>query len=275
MNNDILLAVLATAIAATLFQPARQGATALADRLLFKRDQASATPSVAVRTLGGFRVERDGVPVPSSKWRSKKARQLFKMLVSRHDRPVHREQLIEALWPDEAEGTLANRLAVAASTVRTILDPEKVFPSHHYLVGDGDTLRLDTSHVWVDVIEFLRLAESGLRGGFADLEKAEALYRGDFLEEDLYEEWAQPLREETRAAYVAVLEQRAEMAHEQSVDEGIAVRLRLLEVDPWNEPAHLGLVAALQASGRHGEARRARERYEARMREIGVSPKPA
>ncbi|HXL44759.1 MAG TPA: hypothetical protein VN960_11970, partial [Gaiellaceae bacterium] len=36
------------------------------------------------------------------------------------------------------------------------------------------------------------------------LDSAEASYTGDFLEEDLYADWAVSLREEVRAAYIAV-----------------------------------------------------------------------
>ncbi|WP_425394388.1 hypothetical protein [Actinoplanes subtropicus] len=48
--------------------------------------------------------------------------------------------------------------------------------------------------------------------------------------------------------------------------------LRLLDHDPYDERAHLDLVDVLAESGRHGESRRARERYLAAMTEIGVTP---
>ena len=83
------------------------------------------------------------------------------------------------------------------------------------------------------------------------LELAEAAYTGDFLEEDSYEDWAIPLRDEARAVYVDVLRKLAETT-------GVArYFLRIIDRDPYDEPAHLGLVAALQAQRAHGEARRA------------------
>lgn len=48
----------------------------------------------------------------------------------------------------------------------------------------------------------------------------------------------------------------------------------MLELDPFDEAANLGLVAALAKAGRHGEARRAYNGYTARMKEIGVEPAP-
>jgi DNA-binding SARP family transcriptional activator len=50
--------------------------------------------------------------------------------------------------------------------------------------------------------------------------------------------------------------------------------LRMLERDPYDEDAHLALVGALRAAGRHGEARRRYRTYEDRMSELDVEPAP-
>ena len=49
---------------------------------------------------------------------------------------------------------------------------------------------------------------------------------------------------------------------------------RLLAVDPYDEAAHLGLVAALSREGQHGEARRVYDQYAERMGELGLDPAP-
>ncbi len=48
----------------------------------------------------------------------------------------------------------------------------------------------------------------------------------------------------------------------------------MLERDPFDEGAHLRLVACLERAGRRGEARRRYRGYSARMQEIGVEPAP-
>ena len=48
--------------------------------------------------------------------------------------------------------------------------------------------------------------------------------------------------------------------------------LRLLAQDPYDEPAHLALVRALDGAGRYGEASRMYRGYAARMAELGVEP---
>ena len=95
---------------------ARGLATDAAARVLELR--AAAVPPVAVGALGGFRILRDGTPVAVAEWQSKKARDLLKILVARRGRPISREALFEALWPEEEPEPLANRLSVALTTVR-------------------------------------------------------------------------------------------------------------------------------------------------------------
>jgi DNA-binding SARP family transcriptional activator len=270
-GSDLWLAVLATAIAGAVFQPVREAAGAAARRLVFGAPHGGASTALTVRTLGGFRVERAGQPVSTSAWQSKKARQLLKMLIVRRGRPVHREVLIDALWPGDPSMNLGNRLSVALSTVRAVLDPDKARPNDHFVKADADTLQLDLDHVAVDVELFLATAEVGLRTNGPELDQAAALHHGDFLEEDLFEDWSQPLRDEVRATHLSVLRALAD-ARTPSVDAALAAHRRILEIDPYDEAAHLAIVSVLRTAGRHGEAQRAHRRYVARMRELGVPP---
>jgi ATP/maltotriose-dependent transcriptional regulator MalT/DNA-binding SARP family transcriptional activator len=238
---------------------------------------------VEIHALGGLRLLREGRPVPIAEWQSKKARDLLKILLSRRGRVTPREMLMDMLWPDEDPSKLANRLSVALTTVRTILDPERRFGVEHFLIADKTAVGLDLEHLSIDVELFLTHAAEGgaLRKsgreaeGLALLAVAEDLYAGDFLEEDPYEDWAVALREEARAAYISVV--RA-LAHSDLAagDSDAAIRhyLRLLERDAYDEDAHLGLVSTLEGAGRHGEARRCYRTYVARMTELGVESAP-
>jgi DNA-binding SARP family transcriptional activator len=240
-------------------------------------------PPVLLQTLGSFRVVREGRPVPTTEWQSKKARDLLKVLVARRGRSASREYLGEVLWPEEDPARVANRLSVALSVVRSILDPRREHDPDHFIAADKESVALDQPNLPVDVEVFLAEARSGLglvRGGRTDearavLESAETAYTGDFLEEDPYEDFAGPLREEARAAYVAVARTLAQVTAEGG-EQDAAVRyyLRVLERDPYDEPANLDLVACLARSGRHGEARRHYRTYVARMAELDVEPAP-
>ncbi|HET9521367.1 MAG TPA: BTAD domain-containing putative transcriptional regulator, partial [Candidatus Limnocylindrales bacterium] len=243
----------------------------------------AARPMLRIQSLGRFRLIRDGETVPTSAWQSKKARDLFKILVSRRGRPTTRDTFFELLWPDEDPEPLGNRLSVALATVRSVLDPDKAFAPEYFIPADKSSISLDLDHIELDVEAFLdeataaaRLARSGDRAGArARLEAAEALYGGDFLEEDPYEDWAVGLREEAQATYISIARSLAESsATDGDADGATRYYLRILERDPYDEGAHLGLVGALVAAGRHGEARRRYGFYAAKMDEIAVEAAP-
>jgi DNA-binding SARP family transcriptional activator len=254
---------------------------ARADRLLARA--APADWPVRVTTLGAFQLVRAGAVVPTSAWRSRKAREVLKILLARRGRPVTREFLMEALWPGEPPDPLANRLHVAVSTLRSVLDPDRELAGDTYLVTDDDSVRLRLDHLAVDVELFLADAATGrqlLRAGrdteaFSRLARAESRYGGDFLEEDLYQDWAVPVREQARAAYLEVAGRLAEHAEATGdVAAAIRFRLRILEHDPYDERAHLRLVSTFASVGRHGDARRHYRSYCARMGEIDVEAAP-
>jgi DNA-binding SARP family transcriptional activator len=236
-----------------------------------------------IRCLGGFHVLRHGRAIALTEWQSKKARDLLKMLLARRGRPVPRDVLMESLWPGEDPAVVGNRLSVALSVLRAVLDPEKRFGPEQYVRGDRSAVSLDISRLSLDVETFLRDAAAAValrsEGKLADADEllaaAESTYTGDFLEEDAYQDWAVSLREEARALYITVVHDLAAAAFKANDPElALTYCLRILERDPYDERAHGSLVAALSAAGRHGEARRSYQRYVARMSEIDVEPVP-
>jgi ATP/maltotriose-dependent transcriptional regulator MalT/DNA-binding SARP family transcriptional activator len=242
----------------------------------------AAEPPLVVQTLGRFRLLRDGEPIPPASWQSRKARDLLKILIARRGRPTPREYLMEALWPRQDPTKLGSRLSVLLSTARSVLDPEKRLDPDSFIAADAGAVWLQIENVPVDVERFLTAAADGLallRAGAPEaagrLAEAEAAYAGEFLEEDAYEDWAVGLREEARSTYVDVVRALAEDATARG-DADAAARFyrRVLERDPYDEPAHLGLVGVLDSAGRHGEARRCFHAYCARMRKIGVESAP-
>jgi DNA-binding SARP family transcriptional activator len=238
-------------------------------------------PSISIRALGVFQVSRDRTPVPKTEWRSKKARDLLKILVA-HRRPVSRDRLMELLWPEEDAGKASKRLSVLLSTLKAVFESAGRLPDEGGLVADRDVVWLDLAHIDIDVEDFLKSAGRALRAdaegadeAIARLAAADALYAGDFLEDEPHEEWASPLREEARTLHMAVL--RALAARTRAAgdtDRAVLSALRLLAHDPYDEEAHLGLVGDLIARRRPGEARRRYERYVSSMAELGAAPAP-
>ncbi|WP_163572779.1 bacterial transcriptional activator domain-containing protein [Fodinicola feengrottensis] len=127
-----------------------------------------------------------------------------------------------------------------------------------------DKYAIELRNLAVDVEVFLAIAAKAqmeYERGSADapraLALAEATYSGDFLEEDPYQDWAVPLREEAKARYLELVRLLASIASKAGeYDRAARYRLRALERDTFDEEAHLGLIGALVAAGRHGEAKR-------------------
>lgn len=242
-----------------------------------------ATSPLRIRVLGRFEVLAGGRAVPLPAWRSRQARTLVKILVARRGRPVLRGELCELLWPDDEPERTGHRLSVILSAVRGVLDPNRVWPPDHYVRSDLAGISLDLRHVWVDAEILLRdaahaveLARDGRdRRAREVLAAVDAMYRGDAFDDEPYEQWADGLREEVRTAWLRVLRELVAIGRAAG-DPGQAVATlgRLLAADPFDESAHRDLVELLVDQGRHGEARRAYDRWVDAMREIDA-PVPA
>jgi len=239
---------------------------------------AAAGQRVEIRVLGRFQVRRGTCAVDEREWQSRKARELVRVLVARRGRPMTREALAELLWPDEDPGQLANRLSVALATVRRVFDPTRVHPTSYFLRAEDGVVALDLAHLHIDVEDFLREGTAALARRFVEPEEAHRRlrrivdeYPGEALAEDLYADWAIALRDEARTMHVAAARALAERMAEASPADAMPYLARVLDADPYDEPAHILLVGSLTALGRFGEARRAQLRYAARMTELGLS----
>ncbi|HYN93894.1 MAG TPA: BTAD domain-containing putative transcriptional regulator, partial [Pilimelia sp.] len=236
---------------------------------------------VRIRVLGRFEVFIGALPVPLPAWRSRQARTLLKILVARRGRPVPRAELCELLWPDDEPQRTAHRLSVLLSVVRGVLDPRRVWPADHYIGADLAGVALDVTRLAVDLEELLRDAAHGIRlarDGVASqarelLMEVDAAYGGDAFDDEPYADWADAPREQARAVWLAVLRELAGLSRAvPDADHAATCLVRLLGADPFDERAHRVLVDVLVAAGRHGEARRAFQRWTDAMRSIDAPP---
>ena len=232
--------------------------------------------SVSVAVLGPFTVTVGGVEVPLPAWRSRQARTLVKVLAAHRGRVVTRARLCDLLWPDDDPARTGHRLSVLLATVRGVLDPAKAWPPDRFVTADQFGVRLDLSAVALDADVLLRdaahasaLLESGDEHRAREvLAHVDALYRGEAFEDET-DEWADALREETRAAWVRSVRRLATLQSRGGRGgDALGILVRLLSIDPYDEQVHRRLVTTLMRAGRYGEARRAFERWRRAMAEI-------
>jgi DNA-binding SARP family transcriptional activator len=208
--------------------------------------------------LGGFRVVVDGTAVPDDAWRHRRGADLIKLLALAPGHRLHREQVMDALWPELPVEAAAANLRKATHFARRAL-------GWHQAIGtDAEMLALlPGAAVHSDVERFEDAAREALRQtDQRACATAAELYRGELLPEDRYAPWSQEPRERLRLRYLQLLKAARRWD-------------RVLEIDAADEDAHRALIQdALRAGDRRGAIRQF-ERLRQRLRaDLGVGPDP-
>jgi DNA-binding SARP family transcriptional activator len=209
-------------------------------------------PQLRVGLLGGFQVERDGVPRPASSWQRRKAKSLTKLLATYPRHTLHRDQILDILWPDVELSSAVNSFGKALYAARRALEPE-LLPreSSTYLRMTDSLVGLDTEHVLIDADHFQLLAESALRqGDVAGYESALAAYGGELLPEDRYEDWCAERRDFLADLHIRLLLSLAESMEKRGAHSASADRLReALQHDPTRQEIHRRLMITYASAG--------------------------
>ncbi len=159
-------------------------------------------PDVRIRLLGGFAASVEAEPVPESAWRLKKGRELVKLLALAPGHRLHREQLIDWLWPELGPSAGANNLNQAVHAARRALGAGTIEAK------DG-LLELQAT---VDVELFAQAAVSAQASPKAAGHRAAlALYTGELLPENRYDDFASARRDELAALHLELERELAEL----------------------------------------------------------------
>jgi DNA-binding SARP family transcriptional activator len=201
-----------------------------------------------VRCLGAFSFRSDGA------WSSgpafKRGREFLQYFVSYPRAAASREVLVNCFWPSLDPQTAAHRLHLAAAGARAAL--RAVSPRVDGIRCNGGAYAWDPAVAIESDAE--QLLAASRTGSVAEMERAAALYGGDYFSGD-EAEWMYPLRVRCANAFAVILERLAEHAI-QGADHSAALEyaLQLLEADRANEAATRLAMRALTATGRRGAA---------------------
>jgi DNA-binding SARP family transcriptional activator len=237
------------------------------------------SPVLAVHCLGPFHASLNDRDVEH--WPNGRGKSIFKFLVTQRKRAVGKEILMELFWPNADPYAARNNLNVAIYGLRQAF--AKIRRSCSVVLFRDDRYLLNPEvDIWVDHEAFkdhLRTARTLERAGdlalaIQEYRRAEALYQGEFLEEDRYEDWPDELRRSLRDDYLALLDRLTEHYFELD-DYGACVALcsKMLAVDICHEGPHRRL---MQCWSRQGLTHLSLRQYwvcrEALMRELAVEP---
>lgn len=207
-----------------------------------------------IKLLGRFEVWRNDTPVHSKEWGRRKTQSLLKLFLTRRGQSFTTDQLLDALYPKGDPEKAAANLRTRISQLRRVLEPDlKRGRDSRYILNlsQGNYLFSDCIPRVVDIDQFedhlasakkLEAAER-LSGALQHYQQAIDLYHGDFLVEDLYEEWTQAHREHYRELYVKALEGLANCcARLGQYEEAIESCRRATQAKPTRENAYRQLM---------------------------------
>ncbi len=242
-------------------------------------------PALRIRLLGAVEVRRaDGSDVGGPLWRRAKVRALLAFLALQRGRPVHRDVIVDSLWPEVGYASALHNLNTTVYNLRRSLEPAlRQGTGSRYVRYAGDCLYLNGGSVhWVDVVAFetgvaraRREADPGR--AIARYREALALYRGDFLAELLLGldlRWCWTERDRLRELYLGALEELGSRCEDRGREgEARDLYLRVLALDPCREGTCRRLMQLLLRRGdRAGAASHYRRLAEALRRELDLAP---
>jgi len=218
--------------------------------------EAVADASISVRLLGGFGVAVNGSVVADSAWTRRHAATLVKLLALAPGRRLHREQVLDTVWPEDDLDVAVPKLHKAAHFAR------RATGCADTIVLRNDAVELFAgSAIDIDVVQFESSARAALAAGDPALaRRALAAYGGELLPQDPYEDWVVPRREQLHQLRLELL--RLDQRWQDVAD-----------LDAGDERAHLELMRRHLAAGDRHAALRQFERLDRVLRrELGVAP---
>ncbi|MCZ7565369.1 MAG: GAF domain-containing protein [Burkholderiales bacterium] len=231
---------------------------------------------LALRCFGPFEIFRSGQKLAPDAFARRKALQLLKQLVLRRGIPVHRDRLVELLWPEASPRAGANRLHGVVNALRSAIESGRGARASEYIVCRDDHYFFNTeaphSVDLFDFLDFIATARSAQREGAEQralglLEDAVRLFRGDLFADDTEDESLETHRVRLRHMYLDAARSLAAMRIRWGhTDEAIWTLRTALDFEPVALDLYELLVAQLASAGRVVEARQQYECCRAALR---------
>jgi two-component SAPR family response regulator len=243
--------------------------------------RASTKPAARIEVLffGSFRVVVNGKGIDH--WPSRKGKSIFAYLVYNESKVVLREMLIDLFWPRVFPESARNCLNVAIHHIRQVFQKTGAEQNVVLFSNDGYTLNPEL-RINSDVKRFLihwnrsRFLKIDNRPGPAvnELELAASIYKDDFMQDEIYEEWTVAERENLRENYLEVLEHLSRIYSLNGKPKtAIEICKSILEKDHCREKVHRRLMLCYHRIGDRDHAlKQFKKCKEILKRELEVGP---
>jgi len=233
---------------------------------------------VRVKLLNSFLVSIGPRIIAEDEWRLSKSAALVKLLALSPGHRLHREQVIDVLWPRLKPRAAYNNMRQALYSARQTFGPDPNYATRYLSLRKEQLALCPEVELWVDTETFERASAAARRARDpAAYRSAIDLYAGDLLPEDRYEPWVEDRRAELRGLHLALLVELAWLC-EQRGDFSSAIEAfqKVEKEEPTHEEAHAGLMRAYAYSGQRYMALAQYERLRTvLLRELGTEPDAA
>ena len=241
---------------------------------------ADQPPPVSIRCFGGFRMEISGRSVEIMTVRAR-ARSALRLLATHAGQVVHKEVLIEALWPDLSVTAATRNLQVTISALRGLLEPTSERGKAQLLIRSGEAYGIalppggfcDTVAFVSAVDRWKRIHRTGDKAAEVEaLRAALAAYPAELLPEEGPTDWAVEARDRfhrqatSAARALAVVE--LELGN---ITEAVSTAEYCLSLDQHDDEAWQVLIRAYTAGGALAKAAEVRQGYTAMLTSLGLS----
>lgn len=168
-------------------------------------------PALYVKTLGGFKLLRQGQEITAQEWHRKAAKQLLFLLLTMRTLPVEKEKLMLFLWPDAEKKVAQGNFKVVLNELTKILEPDrKPRADSKFIIKQDASLQLVMNEdCQTDVALFEQYVSSGIRLARTNQEQAKgtlltalSLYEGEYLAGEYLDDLS--LRERDRLQLLAL-----------------------------------------------------------------------
>ena len=249
-------------------------------KILEKKEAAA----LQIETLGSFEVTLNGKKIPDTAWKRDAAIQLFQFFITNHNaRAMHKASIIDRIWGETNEKAGNRNFKAALHQLSKTIEPDKTNRDDQlFIIRQGQTYRLDTSKVWMDINALDDLIIIGNQSvndqpeeALVAYQQAVDLYRGIYLPNRIYEDWCADERERIQVLVLGAMMSLAKLQLSRTPKETIRLAIRALQIDPtWEEAYRLQMEAYLAEGNRPLAVKTYRKCQQILKQEFEIDPLP-
>ncbi|MEK5233266.1 response regulator [Lysinibacillus sp. FSL K6-0232] len=205
-------------------------------------------------------------------FKTEKTKELFAYFILHPNIPIHRDYLIEILWPEldyvRAKSNLHTALSYLRKALNTIGYDNCIIFSNKYYIFEKPNILCDLYDFQKFHEEFTKLKSPPI----SLIHQCLAIYKNGLFVYDDYE-WATTYKDKLTKSYIELLEKGFQITVFSDTEKAMDFLNRLLEYDPYNEQKLEHYLYTLIQAGLHKQAYEVFQTYRQKLKEdLALAP---